>query len=118
MMVLGGWGSGGSVQPLPDASEVRVGTSQRGIGRWALTAGRAGRLQHEAAQAPEDMQRSPLQPPFLHRSHLSHIGVAGVATIAMCADMASGCLLGLAASPEPRTPCVASPSATVSASMK
>ena len=118
MMVLGGWGSGGSAQPVPDAFEVRVGTSQRGIGSRAPTARRAGRLQQDAAQAPEDMQPSPLQPPFLQRSHLLHIGAAGVATIAICMDMASGCLLALAANPEARTPCVARPNANVTASMK
>ena len=118
MVVLGGWGSGESAQPLPDGSEGRVGSSQMGIGRRAPTAGRAGRLQQEAAQAPEDIHPSPLQRPFLQRSHLLHIGVADVPTIAMSVAMASVCLLASAASPAARIPCVARPSATVMASMK
>ena len=65
MMVLGGCGSGGWAQALPDASEVSVGLSQTGIGRTGLTAERAGKLPHEAAQALEDVQPSPLQLPFL-----------------------------------------------------
>ena len=65
MMVLGGCGSGGWAQPLADASEVSDGLSQTGIGRMGLTAERAGKLPQEAAQAPEDMQPSRLQLPFL-----------------------------------------------------
>jgi hypothetical protein len=83
MMVLGGGGSGGWAQPIPDGCEVSVGLSQRGIGRTVLTVESAGTLPQPAAQAPEDMQPSPLQLPFLQWSHLSHLGAAVAATIAM-----------------------------------